>query len=197
MSGHRCMMGCTLYSPSYNDDHKGWLEIRYSRKWWIFTVCFWASIQSQPTCHCLVYEKAGTQTLKGWIFTEIHHTGFPSSLLYTASCFPITCMCSCPGLEVGCLAKAMDRTVSKISITQVSNWLQLQSRVQGQILWYWNMEHPPVRIPPLDRSQSILYLTAKQARLSSPQLINIHTSYLSLFLHNHNLRPENFTLESA
>ena len=24
-----------------------------------------------------------------------------------------------------------------------------------------------------------------------------HTSYLSLFLHNHNLRPENFTLESA
>ena len=24
-----------------------------------------------------------------------------------------------------------------------------------------------------------------------------HTSYLSLFLHNHNLRPENFTLKSA
>ena len=26
---------------------------------------------------------------------------------------------------------------------------------------------------------------------------NIHTSYLSHFLHNHNLSPENFTLESA
>ena len=25
----------------------------------------------------------------------------------------------------------------------------------------------------------------------------MHTSYLSLFLHNRNLRPENFTLESA
>ena len=25
-------------------------------------------------------------------------------------------------------------------------------------------------------------------------IIGIHTSYLSLFLHNHNLRPENFTL---
>ena len=25
----------------------------------------------------------------------------------------------------------------------------------------------------------------------------MHTSYLSHFLHNHNLRPENFTLESA
>ena len=28
-------------------------------------------------------------------------------------------------------------------------------------------------------------------------LSTVHTSYLSLFLHNHNLSPENFTLESA
>ena len=42
---------------------------------------------------------------------------------------------------------------------------------------------------------------AADSHLSSEDLVSKyvqdHTSYLSLILHNHNLRPENFTLETA